>query len=391
VVWKSRKANRKRLSAARYRTEIIADVLVPDRAEPVRFFSRKLLSPGKLRSFSNRDFRECLALGFYLGVAMLLPVLWWAPICGWASRLRLKRHRHKGFPRYAAATQAVLGDSIDAKKLFGDLHAARHRQRLLLVAHLVGNRWSPALQLEGLDGLQAALLHGWGAIIWCDQFTAQTIMGKRALHEASIEAHQISVNFHGISDTKFGLRFLNRLLIRIENRFLKSRVLFDPSETYQVTIRIGKILRENGVVLMTNTIHAGSTFAESALGESGWTQLASAPVNFAARSRTALFSMSTFETVPMCEYRAVISPELVPEAAKPASGAPGTGEIAPRNMAPRNMAPKNMELQAHYILLKRDRLLEALKLYPEQMMVWASHERLTGQSDSASVDNDAGS
>jgi hypothetical protein len=144
-------------------------------------------------------------------------------------------------------------------------------------------------------------------------------------------------------------------------------------------------------VLMTNTILAGSTFGESALGESGWTQLASAPVNFAARSRTALFSMSTFETVPMREYRAVISPELVPEAAKPASGAPGTGEIAPRNMAPRNMAPKNMELQAHYILLKRDRLLEALKLYPEQMMVWASHERLTGQSNSASVDNDAGS
>ena len=28
-----------------------------------------------------------------------------------------------------------------------------------------------------------------------------------------------------------------------------------------------------------------------------------------------------------------------------------------------------MALQAHYILLKRDRLLEALKAHPEQMMV----------------------
>ena len=31
-----------------------------------------------------------------------------------------------------------------------------------------------------------------------------------------------------------------------------------------------------------------------------------------------------------------------------------------------------MVLQARYILLKRDRLLEALKLCPEQMLVWSS-------------------
>lgn len=373
---KSRKTTRKQPSAATFHTEIIADVFVPERAEDVRFFSRRQIQPGRLRRFSNRDIRESLVSVFYLAVAALLPVRWWQSICGLGSRFRLKRHVRKEFPPYAAATRAVLGSGIDARGLFEALLAARHRRRLQLAAHLVAARWSPTIRLEGLEGLRSALRRGHGAIIWCDQFTAQTIIGKRALHEAGIEAHQVSVNTHGVSETAFGLRFLNPPLVNVENRFLKSRVVFDRDDAYQVTIRIQKILKQNGVVMMTNTIHAGSTFTEVAMGESGWTHLASAPANFAARGKTALFAMSTFEVVPFSEYRAVLSPELVPAAsADPATGIARDGT-------------KNMALQASYILLKRDRVLEALRLYPEQMMSWSRHERLTEAGASASLGTD---
>ncbi|WP_136622557.1 MULTISPECIES: hypothetical protein [Mesorhizobium] len=370
---KSRKAARKPPSAASFRTEIIADVFVPDRAEDVRFFSRKLDRPGRLRRFSNKDLRESLLCVFYLMVAAALPVRWWALICGRMSRFRLKRHMRKEFPAYAAATRAVLGDDIDARKLFEGLLAARHRRRLQLAAHLVAGRWSPTIRLEGLEGLVAALQRGHGAILWCDQFIAQTIIGKRALYEAGIEAHQVSVHTHGISETAFGLRFLNPPLINVENRFLKSRVAFDRDDAYQVTIRIQKILKQNDVVMMTNTIHAGTTFTEAAMGENGWTHLASAPANFAARGRTALFAMSTFEVVPFIEYRAVLSPALTPEAS-----------VTPATDMARD-GTKNMAVQAHYILLKRDRLLEALKLYPEQMMTWSRRQRLTKAQDSTGI------
>jgi hypothetical protein len=377
--WFAKSRNRKLPSAATFRTEIIADVFVPERAEDVRFFSRKPVHPGRLRRFSSRDLRESLVSAFYLAVAAALPVRWWAPICGRVSRFRLNRHMLKEFPGYAATTRAVLGDGIDARKLFEGLLAARHRRRLQLAAHLVAPRWSPTIRLEGLDGLQSALRRGHGAIIWCDQFTAQTVIGKRAMHEAGVEVHQVSVNTHGVSETAFGLRFLNPPLVNVENRFLKSRIVFDRDDAYQVTIRMQKILKENGVVMMTNTIHAGSTFTEAALGESGWTHLASAPANFAARGKTALFAMSTFEVAPFGEYRAVLSPELAPAASTtPATGPAGDGT-------------KNMALQARYILLKRDCLLEALKLYPEQMMSWSRHQRLTEAQDRASLGTDEGS
>jgi hypothetical protein len=161
-------------------------------------------------------------------------------------------------------------------------------------------------------------------------------------------------------------------MVAVEDRFLKSRVVFERSDAYQVTVRMKRLLRENGILLISNIIHggAGSTFAEVTMGESGWAHLASAPANFAARGGTALFAMSTFEIVPFREYRAVISPELVP-VQKPASAVTAT----------KDMAAKNLELQARYILLKCDRFLEALKLCPEQMMVWSATQRLTEQSD----------
>ncbi|OHV90682.1 hypothetical protein [Mesorhizobium sp. ORS 3428] len=375
----SRSAKRQPSSANIYHTEIIADVPVPERGESVRFFSRKLVQPGKLRRFSNKDLRESLLSCFYLGVAAALPVAWWAPICDRASTLRRKRHFRKEFDRYDVAVKAVLGDDADTQSLFRGYLAAAHRRRLMLAAHVVPRRWSPTIRVEGLDGLRQALQRGRGAIVWCDQFAAQTIMGKRALFEAGIEAHQVSVDFHGFSESKFGLHVINPPLVKVENRFLKSRIVFERADAYQVTARIQKTLKENGVVLMTNTIHAGSSFTELAMGERGWTHLASAPANFAARAGAALFAMSTLETEPFRQYRAIISPELKPDAT-----------IQPASLRARDMAAKNLVLQAGYVLLKRDRLLEALKLHPEQMLTWSGAYRLTEQQDQAAVGNDAG-
>src|SRR5882757_1748708 len=122
----SRKANRQPSSSDIYRTEIIADVPVPERDEAVRFFSRKLVRPGKLRSFSNRDLREIVLSCFYLVVAAVLPVSSWEAICGWVSRVRRKRHFRKEYPRYAAAVRAVLGDAVDTQSMFAEELAAVH-------------------------------------------------------------------------------------------------------------------------------------------------------------------------------------------------------------------------------------------------------------------------
>ncbi|OHV66321.1 hypothetical protein LCM4577_09860 [Mesorhizobium sp. LCM 4577] len=374
LLWlgKSRRASRQPTSNEIYHTEITADVPVPERNESVRFFSRKVIRPGKLRRFTNRDLRESLLSCFYLGVAAMLPVSWWEPICGWVSRLRRKRHLRKEFARYDVAVRAVLGNAVDTRAMFDAQLAAIHRRRLTLAAHLVaGWRWSPAIRLEGLEALQQALRNGRGVIVWCDQFTAQTIMGKRALHEAGVDTHQVSARYHGFTPSQFGFRVINPPLVKVENRFLKSRIVFERTDAYQVTTRVQKALKANGVVLMTNTIYAGSAFAEAAMGERGWTHLASAPANFAARAGAALFHMATIETVPFRQYRAIV------------------GELSARPEAPaKDTAGKNLVVQAGFILSKRDHMLETLKLCPEQMMAWSSAVRLTERPTEAAIGNE---
>ena len=371
----SRTASRQPSSNDIYHTEIIADVPVPGHEESVRFYSRKVIRPGKLRRFSNQDLRESLLSCFYLGVAALLPVSWWGPICGWASSLRRGRHFRKDFARYDVAVKAVLGNAVDTKSMLEAQLAAIHRRRLTLAAHLVaGRRWSPAIRLEGLEALRQALRNGRGAIIWCDQFTAQTIKGTRALHEAGVDAHQVSARYHGFLLCLFGLRVITPPLVKLENSFLKSRIIFERTDAYQVTTRIQKVLKASGVVLMTNTMYAGSAFAEAAMGERGFTHLASAPANFAARAGAALFHMATIETVPFRQYRAVVS-QLSVGPQMPASPA-------------RDAAAKNLTVQAGYILAKRDHMLETLKLCPEQMMAWASATRLTERPAEAAIGSD---
>ncbi|TIS72808.1 MAG: hypothetical protein E5W99_26495, partial [Mesorhizobium sp.] len=63
--------------------------------------------------------------------------------------------------------------------------------------------------------------------------------------------------------------------------------------------------------------------------------------------------------------------------------------VQPASRPAKDVAAKNLVLQAAYILLKRDRLLEAVKLHPEQMMAWSSANRLTGQQDQAAIGADA--
>ncbi|MDG4874855.1 hypothetical protein P9273_07065 [Mesorhizobium sp. WSM4935] len=371
----SRRASRQPTSNDIYHTEITADVPVPERDESVRFFTRKVIRPGKLRRFTNRDLRESLLSCFYLGVAAILPVSWWSPICGWVSRLRRKRHFRKDFARYDVAVRAVLGNAVDTREMFKAQLAAIHRRRLTLAAHLVADwRWSPAIRLEGLGALRQALRNGRGAIIWCDQFTSQTIMGKRALHEAGVDTHQVSAQYHGFTPSQFGFRVINPPLVKVENRFLKSRIVFERTDAYQVTTRIQKVLKANGVVLMTNTIYAGSAFTEVAMGERGWTHLASAPANFAARAGAALFHMATIETVPFRQYRAILS-ELSANPEAPTSPSKDT-------------TGKNLVLQAGFILSKRDQMLETLKLCPEQMMAWSSAVRLTERPTEAAIGNE---
>jgi len=221
-----------------------------------------------------------------------------------------------------------------------------------IAAHLSHRKWNPHFEISGLEGIENALAEGKGVIIWCDQLTSQIVMGKRALWEAGIVGHKVSVAEHGLSHSLFGKRFLNPLMVNVENRFLATRVVFERDEPHQVTARIRSLLADNQIVLISANVYSGGTFMEAQLGEKGWVQFASTPANFAARDLTALFSMRIVEATPFERYLVEISPRMnQPEVSKERRG-------------------RDLVRQAELVLLKRDYLLAAIKTAPDQFMSW---------------------
>lgn len=329
--------------------EITRRVRTGPAGHEVVFYSRKPLKPEKPRAIREADIRTACLLLAGMAVVALLPRPYWARWCHLMAGSRLRKYIRKSYPSFAESVASVLGERSQEEMLglFRAALAARHRRLLLLCAEMAARAWKPNIELSGAEALRRALELGKGAIVWCNQFTAQNLVGKRALHEAGFNCHQVSVVEHGFSNSAFACRFLNPVLVRVENRYLGERVVFGRADTLQVTRRISDILGNNGIVLITSNVYAGSSFAQTPLGVRGHMQWATTPVNFVARSGAALFLMSTHEVEPFDRYEAAISP---------VTGMPA--------------ADVSIDRLAQALLQASDLFLADLKRSPEQFMTW---------------------
>jgi hypothetical protein len=124
--------------------------------------------------------------------------------------------------------------------------------------------WKPDIRLNGTGHLDAALKHGHGAILWVTESVFSTLIVKMALHEAGYQASQLSRPGHGFSQSGFGVRFLNPLWTRVEDRFIAERVLImggiEASAANEVRI-LRERLAANHVVIITVS-PAAHKFAE---------------------------------------------------------------------------------------------------------------------------------
>jgi hypothetical protein len=275
------------------------------------FYSRREINPRRTKPFKLHDIKEILLLGFYLCVAAIVPAKHWDRVCRFVSRLRIRKHRRKLFAVLKRDLEAIAPRAYP-EEFFGEYRMMLHRRRLYYMAHLAGWHWKPRIIVEGAEEISRTAADGGGALVWCENTGAQTLIGKRALHEAGIKAFQVNAREHGLSTTAFGQAVINPILLGIENRFLKGRLPFGSSDTVQVTKGILEALRANTVVLISANTYHGRRFVQVPIGERGFAHMATTPANFAAKEKTTLLAMSTVETVPFSEFRAVIKPLASP-------------------------------------------------------------------------------
>jgi hypothetical protein len=125
--------------------------------------------------------------------------------------------------------QKLLGPSYSAAEILQISHKRRAlaRETKLQILGLNGpwRSWFPGIRLNGKENLAIAREKGKGAILWVTETAYNDLIAKMALHRFGYRAVQLSRPDHGFSGSSFGMRYLNPLWARVENRFIEERIM----------------------------------------------------------------------------------------------------------------------------------------------------------------------
>jgi lauroyl/myristoyl acyltransferase len=282
-------------------------VVDPENGEEFHFFKRRPTSSSPSRWFTRGDAGAVTRIAVAATAVEVLPRERWIPVVE-AIPHRRKRSTRR---RIEVGLHAYFGSAVDRKFLAET--SARYRQgsarRLTLYAvDAIGN-WQPSISLRGRRRLEQALARGEGAILWCDSFLFQALVGKRALFQSGFHGYQASLTDHGYSRTLLGRFTLNTFQQRQEAKYAH-RLAFHRDDPATAVRLILKQLRQGNLVLITNNTAAASQTMEMPLGCRGRLRLATGPVRIAQTYGTPLLPFALFEIEPYRRYEALVGDEI---------------------------------------------------------------------------------
>jgi len=119
--------------------------------------------------------------------------------------------------------------------------------------------WEPAVRIAGFDRVAAALQKGKGVVLWVAHAFHGHLGAKVGFRRAGLEVVHLSTPAHGFSASRFGVRYLNRMQTRIEDRYIVERVLLPLNGQNAALTTLVKRLKTNKVVSITGQRGTGRT------------------------------------------------------------------------------------------------------------------------------------
>jgi lauroyl/myristoyl acyltransferase len=119
--------------------------------------------------------------------------------------------------------------------------------------------WQPAVRIAGFEHAAVALAAGKGAVLWVTHAFHGHLGSKVGFRRAGLDVVHLSTPAHGFSASKFGVRYLNPIQTRIEDRYIGERVLLPLSGQNAALQTLVKRLKANNVVSITAQRGTGRT------------------------------------------------------------------------------------------------------------------------------------
>ena len=194
-------------------------------------------------------------------ISVLLAASWVLPERRWpAFSQRLARFRTglRGSlsDEELSTIRVIVGDKPTAwisDEFWPTSLAHKYLSWMQILACHPPRRWKPKSRLVGKEHIDRALAKGRGALLLNAGFAYRDLMAKAAMAAAGHPGHQLSMDTHGFSRTRFGKRWLNPIYTSVEQRFLNERMVFSENNTGEIVERIRERLRQNKPVIAAVT------------------------------------------------------------------------------------------------------------------------------------------
>ncbi len=239
-----------------------SDVL-PEEAGGKDFVKRRRRNLAEQPDWSLSDLLIAIGMASLLIPAWVLPEALWAPFWRAAARLPLLTSR-RAVKQTGKSIRKALGD-VDrrrAEDIAQDLKACVYEMRFQDLRAWRPGGWRPRMRLEGEEHLLKALGGGKGAVLWLAPFAFNSGPTKIAIHERGHKVSHLSSPRHGFSETRFGVRVLNRVRCVPEDRHLAQRIVFDRNAPSTAMRRMMRVLKAGEVVSIVAASTEGSEFVK---------------------------------------------------------------------------------------------------------------------------------
>lgn len=205
------------------------------------------------RRFAIGDLKQVLQIVVLWPVAWLLPQRAWRPLTlllgKVGARLRPGRMRARS-TSWAAEVTRRRGNERPARETQVRGDALRLEEILQVLRERRPGGWRPCIALHGREYLDEAIERGRGVILWVAPGPSSSLVTKMATARAGYEVVHLS-RAHPFSNTDFGIRWLNPIWLRMEDRYIAERVVIPPAAPIASLRRLGEELARNGVVSIT--------------------------------------------------------------------------------------------------------------------------------------------
>ena len=215
---------------------------------------------------------------FGLGDLFALGVLAATPVASISSvdRLRAVARRMARLLPAGFRQEASLETLVALGGLSRDEAAALRRRQLeqklislaLFIKQLGGGGVND-ITVEGREHITDALAGGRGAIIWIADFVFASEVARQAFHMLGHPLTHVIRPEHGFSATRFGVRCLNPVHMKVGKRHVREFVVFDRDRPDDARRRLEQRLGENGLVSLLACAYEGRTLVRTPFRRGG--------------------------------------------------------------------------------------------------------------------------